>query len=448
MKYLIKNGTVCFEGGLKKSNILIEDGKFLSFEDANTENIIDAEGCYILPGMIDIHTHLDDKIGNYYLADTYKSGSEIAIKNGITTIFSFVTQQLNDSLANALNIAINKAKGNSYCDYLWHLTPVSFEETDWKYIFFIIEKGFKTFKFYTTYKNEGLFCDYDMLNKIFTKLENYKVTILLHCEDNDIIENVNTNIDLKNSFSHTLLRPKESEISAINKILNLSGKYKIKIHIAHVSTCEAAEILHNVKDKIATTCETAPQYLNLTDDYLKRDDGFKWICTPPLRNKLNVKDMREKALDGYFDIYASDNCAFTKKDKNNSESKKDVRLVPSGVAGLGSLPHLTFKLYEDNLENALMQMSKKLSEKPAKITGIYPRKGTIKIGSDADFSVLEIGKSEKNIQSSISDVYETYENFKTNLNFKYVFLHGVPVVKNDKLIDAEKLNGKCLIDMK
>ena len=203
MKYLIKNGTVCFEGGLKKSNILIEDGKFLSFEDANTENIIDAAGCYILPGMIDIHTHLDDKIGNYYLADTYKSGSEIAIKNGITTIFSFVTQQLNDSLANALNIAINKAKGNSYCDYMWHLTPVRFEETDWKYIFGIIEKGFKTFKFYTTYKNEGLFCDYDMLNKIFTKLENYKVTILLHCEDNDIIENVNTNIDLKNSFSHT-----------------------------------------------------------------------------------------------------------------------------------------------------------------------------------------------------------------------------------------------------
>jgi dihydropyrimidinase len=241
------------------------------------------------------------------------------------------------------------------------------------------------------------------------------------------------------------LRPKEAEITAINKILNLSGKYKIKIHIVHVSTCEAAEILNNVKDKIATTCETAPHYLNLTDDYLKRDDGFKLICTPPLRNKLNVKDMKEKALDEYFDIYASDHCAFLKKDKNNSESKNDVRLVPCGVAGLGALPHLTFKLYEDNLDNALMQMGKRLSENPAKITGIYPRKGTIKIGSDADFSVLEIGKSEKNIQSSISDVYETYENFKTNLNFKYVFLNGVPVVKNDMLINADKMSGKCLI---
>jgi len=445
MKYLIKNGTVCFEDGLRKSDILIEDGKFISFENANSENFIDAAGCYILPGMIDIHTHLDDKIGNCYLADTYKTGSEVAVRNGITTIFSFVTQQLNDSLANALNIAINKAKGNSYCDYMWHLTPVSFVETDWKYIFDLIEKGFKTFKFYTTYKSAGLYCDYDMLNIIFTKLENYKVTILIHCEDNDIIESANTNIDLKNSFSHTLLRPKEAEITAINKILNLSGKYKIKIHIVHVSTCEAAEILNNVKDKIATTCETAPHYLNLTDDYLKRDDGFKLICTPPLRNKLNVKDMKEKALDEYFDIYASDHCAFLKKDKNNSESKNDVRLVPCGVAGLGALPHLTFKLYEDNLDNALMQMGKRLSENPAKITGIYPRKGTIKIGSDADFSVLEIGKSEKNIQSSISDVYETYENFKTNLNFKYVFLNGVPVVKNDMLINADKMSGKCLI---
>jgi len=270
---------------------------------------------------------------------------------------------------------------------------------------------------------------------------------MLHCEDNDMIENVDTNIDLKKSFSHTLLRPKEAEISAINKILNLSGKYKIKIHIAHVSTSGGAEILNSVKEKIATTFETAPHYLYLTDDYLKREDGFKWICSPPLRDELNVKELREKALEGYFDIYASDHCVFLKKDKNNLESKEDIRLVPCGVSGLGSLPHLIFNLYKNNLENALMQMSKKLSENPAKITGIYPRKGTIKIGSDADFSVLKIDKDEKNIQSSISDIYETYENFKTNLNFKYVFLHGVPVVKNDMFIDADKKDGKCLVGM-
>ena len=321
MKYLIKNGTVCFEEGLKKSDILIDSGKFVSFENSDSvipENIIDADGCYILPGMIDIHTHLDDKIGNYYLADTYKTGSEVAIKNGITTIFSFITQKLNDTLENAVNTAKSKANGNSYCDYMWHLTPVSFEDSDWKFILDLIEKGFKTFKFYTTYKNAGIFCDYEQLEKIFIKLNNSGVTILVHCEDNEVIENAVTNIDLQNPFSHTLLRPKDAEIAAVNKILNISGKYKIKIHIVHVSTSEGAEILNNVKEKILTTCESAPHYLILSDDYLKRKDGFKWICSPPLRDKLNVKELREKALEGYFDVFASDHCTYFKKDKNKS----------------------------------------------------------------------------------------------------------------------------------
>jgi dihydropyrimidinase len=451
MKYLIKNGIVCFEDGLKKSDILIDNGKIISFDNNYTispENIIDASDCYVLPGMIDIHTHLDDKIGKYYLADTYITGSEIAIKNGITTLFTFITQPVDDSLKNSINTAIGKSRNKSYCDYMWHLTPVSFDDSDWDYIYSLIKKGFKTFKFYTTYKSSGIYCDYEHLENIFFRLKDYNVTILIHCEDNDIIEkNSKRKLNLKDSYSHALFRPKKSEFVAIEKVIKLSKKFNIKIHIVHVSTSEGAELINKARKNISITCETAPHYLNLSDDYLRREDGYKWICSPPLRDGLNVNELKRKAIEGYFDILATDHCAFLKKDKSNVESKKDIRLVPCGVAGLGSLPHLTFNLYKDKFDNAIMQMCKRLSENPAKITGIYPRKGTIKIGSDADIVILSIDKEQHNIQSSLSDVYETYIDFKTNLNFKYVFLRGDLMVKDNSLISLNNFYGKCLINI-
>lgn len=446
---LIKSGLVCFEDGIRQSDVYIRNGKIsLINSQANADEIIDADGFYVLPGMIDVHTHLDDKIGKYELADTYKSGSEIAVFNGITTLFTFITQGNNESLNQAIKKAKSKANGNSFCDYGWHLTPTSFNKGNWSEIFECIGKGFKTFKFYTTYEYAGIYSSYDKLEKIFERLKKYDLTFLVHCEDNDIIEKESgKNYDFEKAFSHTLLRPKGAEVTAIKKLIEIAKKYNIKLHIVHVSTSEGAELVKNARGKMQITCETAPHYLFLNDEYLKKEDGYKWICSPPLRDEKNMIEMQKKARDGYFDIYATDHCAFTKKDKELIVTNKDIRKIPNGLAGIGALPHLTFKLYSDNFNNAVFELSRRLSVNPAKITGIYPRKGVIKEGSDADLIILNPNGKERDIKSSLSDVYETYPDFQTKLNFKYVFVRGNMIVIDDIIIDRNNFIGKELINI-
>jgi dihydropyrimidinase len=440
---LIKNGLVCFEDGIRQADIFIQCGKIYSFDSSNNaDEIIDATGFYVLPGMIDIHTHLDDTIGKYDLADTYKTGSEIAVLNGITTLFSFITQGKDESLNEAIEKAKKKADGNSFCDYGWHLTPTEFDDSNWKEIFNCIEKGFNTFKFYTTYENAGIYSSYEKLDLVFKKLEKFDLTFLIHCEDNDILkEGLLENYDLSQPFTHSLLRPGIAEFKAIKKVIEVAKKHNVKLHIVHVSTCEGADLINDERENLKITCETAPHYLFLNDEYLKRADGYKWICSPPLRDKINVNDMQKKAKEGLFDIFATDHCAFTKKDKDENyiSPEHDITKVPNGLAGIGALPHLTFKLYSDNFNDAIFELSSKLSLNPAKITGIYPNKGIIKKGADADIVILNPNGEERNIKSSLSDVYETYPDFKTKLSFKNVIVRGETIVKNDKII-----NKKCL----
>jgi dihydropyrimidinase len=434
---LIKNGLVCFEDGIRRKDICFQNGIFVNAGAGfNADEIIDAYGFYVLPGMIDIHTHLDDNIGKYDLADKYKSGSEIAVLNGVTTLYSFITQDKNESLPQKIDKTKTKSKGNSYCDLMWHLTPTVFNDDSRNDIYGCIEKGFRTFKFYTTYENAGIYSSYEKLGMIFEKLNKFNLTFLVHCEDNNIIKKEAVKkYDLSYAYTHALLRQKEAEITAIKKLIGIAKIYKVKLHIVHVSTTEGAELINGARKEIDITCETAPHYLFLSDEYLKKENGHRWICSPPLRDEKNMIDMQMKAKAGYFDIYATDHCAFTKKDKDGEAGNPDIdiRDIPNGLAGIGALPHLTFKLYSDNFNDAVFELSRRLSSNPAKITGIYPKKGVIKSGSDADLVILNPNGGEKDIKSSLSDVYETYPGFKTKLSFKNVYVRGEKVVENDKL---------------
>jgi len=440
---LIKNGLVCFEDGIRPADIFVREEKIVSFDSSESaEKIIDASGCYVMPGMIDIHTHLDDIIGKYYLADTYKSGSEIAVLNGITTLFNFITQGKNETLNESVVKAVSKAKDNSYCNIGWHLTPTSFSGNDRKDIKEKISKGFKTIKLYTTYKQAGIYTDYIQLENVFNELKDYDVTFLIHCEDNDIVEEESAkDYDFSKPFTHTLLRPKLAEFKAIRKVIELAEKYNTKLHIVHVSTCEGIDLINDARRNLNVTCETAPHYLFLNDEYLKREDGHMWLCSPPLRDKNNSENMMKKAKEGFFDIFATDHCAFLKKQKD--ESKKDIRNIPNGLAGIGALPHLIFNLHSDNLDYAFTEMTKRLSENPAKITGLYPAKGTLKPGSDADLTVINPNGIERDLKSTLSDAYETYPGFKTKLSLKYVFINGEVIVENDKMIN-EECRGKFI----
>lgn len=446
MKTCIYNGTVVFRDHLEQIDLLIENERITALGSQNAlpeaDTCIDASDCYIFPGFIDIHTHLDDMIANKYLADTYKSGSQIALLNGITTFCSFITQKPDETLATAIEAAKSKALGNSYCDYMWHLTPTRFGAMDWEEIENCINNGFNSFKFYTTYRKAGLYTTYDDLeNRI--KLLNLKGCVaLIHCEDDALLEKARQGEHVwQDPLTHSRIRPMEAEVTAIKKIIEISRRTGARIHIVHVSTPEGIELIQAATD-VQATCETCPQYLFLDESYLARQDGHRWICSPPLRSHEQRKKLCSQAQNGDINMLATDHCAFRKTDKDDCNS--DVRQAKSGLAGLGALPHLCFKLFQmEKNEKAMVRIANMLSTSPAKFIGQYPRKGAIRKGSDADLTVINPAGPEKSIVSSLADTYETYPELKTTIEIKYVFLRGQLVVKNGLLQTREPM-GACL----
>jgi dihydropyrimidinase len=449
MKIAIQNGSVCLGDRIEKADILVADGKIAevgSHTAQNVDQVIDATGMYVLPGMIDIHTHLDDRIAGCDLADSYATGTEIAIRNGITTLCNFITQAKDEALADSIAKAQGKAEGNCYANYAWHLTPTAFADRDWLEIDTSIDSGFKTFKFYTTYKYAGIYCAYEQLEEIFKRLTPRGVQFLVHCEDDDILARQTAEMeqrgDLSKPIAHAQLRPVAAEVEAIRHVVELARRYQSKVHIVHVSTPEGAALIRKAKVSAPITCETGPHYLFLSDEMLRRPDGHRWICSPPLRSEEERALLVRKAEEGCFDLYATDHCAFRLSDKDAPFT--DVRTVPNGLGGIGSLSHLIFKLFEKDVTYSVHQMCLHLAENPARLLGQFPRKGSIRLGADADLVVLNPAGTPKLLRSSLMDVCETYEGMTSSLEFAHVLLAGKEVVQHGKLVDAKSKTGRWL----
>jgi dihydropyrimidinase len=203
----------------------------------------------------------------------------------------------------------------------------------------------------------------------------------------------------------------------------------------HVSTVLGAQRIAQARQDLPVTCETGPQYLFLDDDNLKAENGHRFICSPPLRPKDGMNELRRMAAQGGFDALATDHCAFSKKDKDRDKS--DYAKVPNGLPGIGALAPLAFEVARDPLF-----LSTHLSLNPAKITGLYPRKGAIQKGADADLVILDTNGPARAIKSSLADVHDAYEGRTTTLDFKYVLLRGDIIVRDNALASKTRMTGK------
>lgn len=444
---IIKNAKICFPDRIQNSDLWIKDGKIFRIEnnidDSNIFTVIDAKGEFLLPGFIDIHTHLDDQIGDYVVAENYLSGSKIALLNGITTLYSFITQRKEETLSESIFSTIQKTKKQSFCNIGWHITPINISEDSITEIISWIKKGFRTIKLYTTYKESNIFSTYDQIKYLANKLKEYDISILVHCEDENILSKIEKrDIDNKNFYNHSIMRPKKAEYEAIKNIIDIAKDTGVKFHIVHVSSAESLELINKAKKEIDITCETGPHYLMFEDTNLKGEYGYQLLCTPPFGDNFNKIKLREQAVNGLIDFYATDHCAFSKKDK--AENKNDLTLVPKGIPGIGALVPIIFDLYKAQGESGIIEIAKRLSENPARFLNLFPKKGIIKEGSDADFVILDTYGERRQIRSSLADVYDPYKTFYTNLNFSYVFLKGELLVKENVIVYEGLPTGELL----
>jgi dihydropyrimidinase len=443
---LIRNGTVCFEDRLERADILVRGSSIAEVAAGITvqaDRSVDVDGAFVLPGLIDIHTHIADRIGRCALADDYASGTRVAIENGITTLATFVTESAGVRLEDALGEAQEKSSGNCYADYWWHLTPIRFDEEGWRALDRLIARGFRLLKLYTTYREAGIFSDYDQLEWIFQRLAGHDVRFLVHCEDDATLSAIHLpDEEWQHPIAHARSRPPHAEVLAIREVLQRAGRHDAAVHVVHVSTPEGLAAIQEARSSVRVTCETGPQYLFLDESWLMRADGHRWVCSPPLRTVQMRNVLAAMARGGAVDLCATDHCAFTRADKDRYRTS--VREVPGGVAGLGALPHLVYRLFAEPGHDPMLELARRLSANPARLLGVYPRKGAIQPGSDADLVICRITSSERPLRSSASDVYETYPEMISPLYIAHVFLRGREVVRNGQLLNPDERRGGSL----
>jgi dihydropyrimidinase len=445
MRTLVRNGRAALDGRIKRADILVEDGRIAAvgqLASASADRELDASGCYVLPGFLDFHTHVDDQIGRFYLADSYESGTRVALQNGITTLCTFVTQGPDGSLLEAMARARSKAVGSSHCDVIWHLTPTTFEPGDLRDLEALLAAGYRTLKLYTTYKAAGIYASYERIQELFQRLGPQGAHFMVHCEDDGVIGAVDPSaLDLGKAFSHTRLRPEAAEVVAIRKVVALALEHRTALHVVHVSSLEGAELLVRNKPHGDISFETCPQYLVLDENWLARQDGHRWLCSPPRRGQRDA--FRALARQGAADIIATDHCAFRPEDKDDWDGQ-DLRTVANGLPGIGALPHLTWKLWADDPDRAALGLAAQLSLNPARRAGLEARKGALKPGLDADIVVLDPAGPERPVASTLVPSFEAFPGFTTRLAFRHVLLRGEPRVRDGQLLDPAHPHGEPL----
>ena len=277
--------------GARRADVLVEDGRIAAVAKEvprrDAGEVIDAAGMHVVPGFIDVHVHVDDRVGSYELADDFASGTEVAVRNGITTVFAFATQRPGETLEQCVGRYRERAAGMCHCDVGLHLTPTAWT-WDWDAIERLAAGGVRTLKLYTTYREAGLFTDWERLEDVMRGLAAMDLGLLLHCEDDDVLAAAaarSAEADPSDPFSHAIARPEAAEVEAIRRAVDLAERTGCRLHVVHVSTARGAEMIVAARRRGApVTCETCPQYLLLSDARLRGEGGHRFLCSPPLRD--------------------------------------------------------------------------------------------------------------------------------------------------------------------
>jgi dihydropyrimidinase len=247
--------------------------------------------------------------------------------------------------------------------------------------------------------------------------------------------------DWSRPAAHAASRPPAAEVAAIRAVLERAAVHGTPLHIVHVSTPEGAELIDAAKATQDVTCETGPQYLMLDATWLDRESGHRWICSPALRPPAMVKQMLSRARRGGFDVFASDHCPFLREDKD--AGRGDIRNVPNGLPGIGGLSHLAYAALRGGKEDPMLRLGVMLSENPARVMGLYPRKGSLQPGADADIVIVSDDDDPHPLRASLAETHEPYPGFLTRLRMHTVLVHGVPVVHDGWLLDPDHPLGRC-----
>ena len=442
MKLLIINAHIINADTSIEADILCDNGKIIKIDtNLSTEGIaktIDASGCYVFPGGIDPHVHMHLPSHAGYSADDFSSGSKVALLGGTTTLIDFVTPKKGQSLTNALVERRDEAV-NSLIDYSFHVSPIEWRDTTEQEIKDCIKAGITSFKIYMAYK-KAIGIENEIISKVMKVVGESGGLVTAHCELGDEIEILRENFAKEGKLSpefHPLSRPANLEAEAVKEFIEMGKEANCPVYVVHVSAKESLNHIYKAQQqKQKVFAETCPQYLLL--EYSKYQGDFSqtapFVMSPPLRKKADNKAIWDAITEETIQTIGTDHCPFTLQQKEFG--KDDFRKIPNGAGGVEH--RLTLLFTYGVLENkiSLNQFVNSTSTQAAKIFGIYPQKGVVQVGSDADL-VIWNPKQENTISAKTHHTNcdsDIYEGFKTKGQAKYVITNGKVVVKEGELI--------------
>ncbi|MDN3016327.1 dihydropyrimidinase [Paenibacillus sp. BSR1-1] len=446
MKKIIKNGTIVTATDTYQAELLIEDGKIAQIGtnlSAIGAEIVDAKGCLVFPGGIDPHTHLDMPFGGTITKDDFESGTIAAAFGGTTSIIDFCLTNKGEPLKDAIQTWHGKSKDKAVIDYGFHLMIGEINDKVLNELPQVInEEGITSFKVFMAYKNV-LQADDETLFRTLVTAKEHGGLVMVHAENGDVIDYL-TKKALEEGKTepiyHALTRPQELEGEATGRAARLTGLANSQLYVVHVSCSDAVEQIAEARSKgFNVWGETCPQYLVLDQSYLEKPnfEGAKYVWSPPLREKWNQEVLWNALKNGTLQTFGSDQCSFDFKGQKEL-GRNDFTKIPNGGPIIEDRLTILFSEGVKKGRISLNQFVDLTSTRVAKLFGLFPKKGTIAIGADADLVIFD-----PNVERVISA--ETHHMAVDYNAFEGMKVTGEPVsvlVRGDYVIRDKQFVGK------
>jgi dihydropyrimidinase len=450
MATLIKNGTLVTAEKTFQADILIQDEKIHRIApglEVDSASMIDASGKLILPGGVDPHAHLDLPMFGTVSSDDHYTGHKAAAFGGTTTAMDFVVLE-NEGFGHSVDLWMKKAQ-KAAIDYSFHMNLTQFNEQIAKQIPSLMKVGIQTLKVFTAY-NGRLRLDDGSIFKALQIAKDNGMLVMAHCENGDVIETLTAQALEAGHWEpewHALTRPAWGAVESTLRVAGMASAADAPVYIVHMNTGGEVDMLKYARERgVKVMGETCPQYLFFTVDDLRKPDGAKWICSPPMRAKDDNARLWEGLTEGILQTVGTDHCPFFFDGAEpiiyegkpvaipgKELGRNDFTKIPNGLPGIQDRMPVLWTQGVGTGKITANQFVAYTSTNPAKIFGLYPRKGALLEGSDADVVIWDPEKKVKygvGLSHQRTD-YNLYEGWELTGCPEKVFLRGRLIVDGD-----------------
>ena len=436
MSTLIKSGRIVTGEQDYTADIYIEKERITTIGadlNVSADAIFDAGGKYVIPGGVDVHTHMDMPLGDITSSDDFETGTRAAAFGGTTCIVDFATQAKGQKMREALDIWWKKGE-KATVDYGLHMIITDLPEAHLEDMNEMVREGLTSFKLFMAYP-DVLMVDDATIFRAMRQTGDNGALVCMHAENGGVIDVLVRKALAEGKTApiyHALTRPAAAEGEAVNRAIALAEMAAAPVYIVHVSSADALEKVSEARDRgIPVFAETCPQYLLLSIDDLGRPDfeGAKFVLTPPLREKWHQERLWKGLKNNALQVVSTDHCPFCFKEQKEL-GRGNFTKIPNGGPGVENRLQLLFHHGVNLKRISLNRWVELVSTAPAKMFGLYPRKGTIAVGSDADLVIWD-PEAEHTISARTHHMrvdYSMFEGCRLKGNAEKVFSRGVLIV--------------------